>query len=497
MATKLNNTLKNEALNRDVLQQWLKEVEKSKNHKLITTAIYHLGMIKTAKKANAAAFANFDFSVNLATQGVTNQFNSGRCWLFAAVNIMREGISKKLNLDGFELSQSYLAFWDKFERCNFYLESIIATIDKPLTDRYVYFFNQEPNADGGQWDMVANVVEKYGVVPKSVMPDSYAAAHTSEINFLVNWMLRDGCIQLRNSKSKDVISLQAIKEDVLAQIFKFLVIAYGEPPQKFDFIYSAKQQIKNSKYKTVYDYKLEKFVEPNLTPLQFYKKHVKPQLGEYVSLIHAPTPSKPMYRKFTFEFLNNVVGGKPIMHHNVSMQLLKYLALETLLEDKPLWFGSDVSNYGSRDTGVWDDQAFDYEHLFDTTFTLNKGSELDLHVSAMNHAMVITGADFDINAFKKIQAQVKKLSGQKALDYLNANMDKIGLTKWKIENSWGSATGKDGYYMMSDSWFNKFVFQLVVDKKKFEFLKKHLNLSSFDMKPINLEPWDPIGTLAK
>ena len=497
MATK--KILKNnpDALDFEIIKQWLKQIDQADDQKITRKIIYHLGIQKAAQKANYFAKNNFHYTVDLTTQTATNQFNSGRCWLFAAVNIMREAICKELAIDNFELSQSYLAFWDKFERANFYLEAIIATIDRPLTDRHVLLFNSEPIADGGQWDMINNIVEKYGVIPKEVMPDSYAAANTSEVNYLVNWLLRDGAYKLRNSKTKDKQTLQPIKEKVLEKIFKLLVICYGEPVQKFDFVYSQKQQTKvNEKIKTIYDVDLIKQSDNNLTPIMFYQKYVKNQLNQYVSLIHAPTEKKPLYRRFSFKFLNNVVGANPIMHHNVSINLLKYLALETLLEKEPLWFGADVSMYSNSDLGIWDDEAFDYKVIFNTEFGLEKGQELDYRVSSMNHAMTITGADFDITAFQKLRAQVKKEVGTKALSLIDESMSKISLKKWKIENSWGTTNGQKGYYMMSDSWFNKFVYQLVVRKDKFNQYKKQLKLNSFDDEAIILEPWDPIGTLA-
>lgn len=483
------------SLNLNDVQSWLNESDNNFISKVATNALYKLGIKSAALNPNSQLENTFDFAINLASQKVTNQMQSGRCWLFAAVNLIRENLCQKLNIDNLELSQSYLAFWDKFERANFMLECIIDTIHEKVSDRYVHYFLTFGVADGGQWDMVNNIVEKYGIVPKNIMPDTYPSSHTNELNYLLNWILKNGALKIRKNSNKSFEELQKIKESVLEEVFRLLTISYGKLPEKFDFTTTQKIKI-NSKFKTVYDTKYEKIVDKNLNPLSFYKKYVKPQLNEYISLINAPTDSKPMYRRFSFNYLNNVIGGKPIMHHNVEINLLKYLAIKTLINKKPLWFGADVSFYGDGLKGFWNDKSFDYSTLLGTNFDLTKGEEIDYRSSSMNHAMLITGVDLDLKSFKEFDKKFQKLSGKKALEFINLNFDKLKVTKWKIENSWSDKVGNEGYYLMSESWFNKYVFQLVIEKNLFNSIKQKLSLKSFDLEPIILEPWDPIGTLA-
>lgn len=477
------------------VQAWLKESDNNHVSKIATNALYKLGIKSAALNPESQLDNTFDFSINLPSQKATSQLQSGRCWLFAAVNLIRENLCKKLNIDNLELSQSYLAFWDKFERANFMLECIIDTVNEKVSNRYVHYFLTSGVADGGQWDMINNIVEKYGIVPKNVMPDTYAAAHTNELNYLLNWILKNGALKIRKNSNKSIEELQKIKESVLEEVFKLLNISYGKLPEKFDFVITKKIKV-NSKFKTVYGTNYEKVVDKNLNPLSFYKKYVKPQLNEYVSLINAPTNSKPMYQRFSFKYLNNVIGGKPIVHHNVEINLFKYLAVKTLFNKKPLWFGADVSFYGDVIKGFWNDKSFDYKTLLGTNFDLDKGQEIDYRSSSMNHAMLITGVDLDLKAFKEFEKKLQKLSGKKALDFINLNYEKLKVTKWKIQNSWSDRVGNEGYYVMSESWFNKYVFQLVIEKNLFSSIKQKLSLKSFDNEPIILEPWDPIGTLA-
>lgn len=483
------------SLNLKDVQSWLNESDNSSVSKIATNALYKLGIKSAALKPESQLENNFDFAINLASQRATSQLQSGRCWLFAAVNLIRENLCKKLNIDNLELSQSYLAFWDKFERANFMLECIIDTVHEKVSNRYVHYFLTSGVADGGQWDMINNVVEKYGIVPKNIMPDTYASSHTNELNYLLNWILKSGALKIRKNSNKSFEELQKIKENVLEEVFRLLTISYGKLPEKFDFVATRKIKL-NSKFKTMYDTKYEKFVDKNLTALTFYKKYIKPQLNDYISLINAPTKSKPMYQRFSFKYLNNVIGGKPIMHQNVEINLLKYLAIKTLFNEKPLWFGADVSFYGDSLKGFWNDKSFDYNTLLGTTFDLDKGQEIDYRSSSMNHAMLITGVDLDLKSFKEFEKKLQKLSGKKALEFINSNYDKLKVSKWKIQNSWSEKVGNKGYYVMSESWFNKYVFQLVIEKNLFNSIKKKLNLKSFDNEPIILEPWDPIGTLA-
>ena len=392
------------------------------------------------------------FSIDIPTLPVTSQEATGRCWLFSATNVLREKIAKELKLDSFELSQSYLAFWDKFERANYMLENIIATADKPADDRLVQFILTTGVHDGGQWEMFANIVRKYGLVPKDNYNETYQSSHSRTMNNLLNRALKTASIKLRKmvQEGEDPKKVQAEKKKTLEQVYKFLCSCYSEPPVSFDFEYVDK----NKKYHCVKD----------LTPLSFAEKYFGSYLDDIVSIINAPTKDKPFKKTYTVECLGNVVGGREVKHLNLEMKDFKKAVIAQLKDGKVVWFGSDVGKYGERLKGVWDDKSYKAELMTGLDLTLSKEEALDYWFSSMNHAMVITGV----------------------------HLEKGKPVRWKIENSWGDKAGMKGYYMCSDTWFDDYVYQAAVEKKYLGANAKYA-----DKKPVMLNAWDPMGTLAE
>ncbi len=394
------------------------------------------------------------YSIDIPTMPVTNQKASGRCWLFAALNVMREIIGKRYNLEQFELSQNYIAFWDKFEKINYYLESVIDTAALDSDDRTVSWIVSTGIQDGGQWDMIAALVRKYGLVSKDAMPETFQSSNTGAMNAMLNTKLRAYAASLRSmirsGAGKDAVNAE--KDRILAEMYRILCICFGEPPKTFDF------ECKNKDT-------LEYTVVRGLTPHEFYEKYIGGILDDYVSIINAPTADKPFGKTYTVRYLGNVVEGAPILYLNVEMNELIDLVVKQLKDREIVWFGSDVGKFGDRKEGVWDDLSYDYGAAFDMEYRISKEDALDYRDSCMNHAMVITGVNLD--------AQDKP-------------------TRWKIENSWGDANGDEGYYMMSDTWFERYVYQAVVNKK---YLSAE-QLKLLEQKPIELNPWDPMGSLA-
>ena len=400
----------------------------------------------------AAGRLRHKFSLEIPTLPAANQKSSGRCWLFAACNVLREGIARARNLDRFELSQSYLAFWDKFERCNYFLESILETAGLPADDRTVMFILQTGVHDGGQWDMFANIVRKYGIVPKDVFDETHQSENTRQMNYVLNRYLKRCAAGLRRlaSSGADGAALQAEKEAMLSKAYGFLASCYGEPPARFDFEYVDKDR--------------HYHVEENLTPLAFAERCGVPQLlGDTVSVIHAPTKDKPYGKTYTIRFLGNVAGGREVRHLNLALEDFKAAILAQLRDGKPVWFGSDVGHFGERNLGIWDDRCFDFGLLSGLPMDVSKEDALDMGLSAMDHAMVLTGVH---------------LENGKPM-------------RWKIENSWGDEHGEKGYYICSDSWFDLYVYQAAVERR---YLGEKAGL--YDQTPAVLEPWDPMGTLA-
>ncbi|UTS71169.1 C1 family peptidase [Mycoplasma bradburyae] len=490
---------------KDSIKQ-IQALSRSKFNKQLTN-------ILNANGAKAVAYNGYNFSknslsfnVDLPSLDVVNQFQTGRCWIFAGLNLLRYYLAKELNIDDLELSQSYLAFWDKFERCNYFLESVIDLRNEKLRDRTLTFILRNGVADGGQWTMLTNVIKKYGLVPKSVMPDTANTSSTNQVNYLINLKLNKAAASILENKDKPVEELQKIKTKALDDVFYLLSTIYGELPSSFDFSYTKITKSDSSDgSESRFNYHSSKITEKNYTPLSFYQKYFSDLIENqgFISVINAPSIKKPFNQTFGVKYLNNVVEGEEVIHYNLEQGLFSYLTIKQLLNKNPVWFGSEVKQiYLNQARTFWDDQSFDYETLFNIDLSLEKADQLDYWLSAVNHAMVITGVDLDLDSFLDIDMEFNKLVSTKktkqAYEYLNQAMANLKINKWKIENSWGNDVGHEGFFVMSDSYFKKFTYQVTITKPLFEDLIDKLNLKKeFDKKPILLEPWDPIGTLAK
>ena len=433
-----------------IKKEKLLKVDDNQN-KILRHALSKNSLYEIAASQDADSEMDFNFDIYIKTLPAANQKASGRCWIFAATNVCREIVAAKCNLSNFELSQSYLAFYDRLEKANYLLESVIELLDKDYDDRTLTFLLQNGVGDGGQWDMFVNLVNKYGLCPKNVFPETNTSSATRETGQVINFNIRKFASMAKElNQNKGLEAVRKAKDELLEKIYVLLSDAYGLIPEKFDFEYTDKDG----------DYHLEK----GFTPLSFKEKYLGNELDNYVSLINAPTKDKPFGKTYTVAYLGNVVGGKDVTHLNVTMDRMKELILSQLKDNRIVWFGSDVGFYGDRELGIWDDQRFDLDTPFSLNLKMDKGESLDYRASQMNHAMCITGV-----SFKEGEPR-----------------------KWKIENSWGKDRAKDGYYIMSNTWFDQYVYQAVVDKK---CLNKE-ELKALEEKPIVLKPWDPMGSLA-
>lgn len=392
------------------------------------------------------------FSIDLATGKVANQKQSGRCWMFAALNTFRHKMLTTFQLKDFELSQNYTFFWDKYEKANYFYENILKTAEQPTSSREVAFLLQTPQQDGGQWDMIVSLFQKYGVVPKSVMPESSNSSNSRDLNNYLNKLLRKHAVLLRQMAAEEATDeeIQANREAMLQEVYNFLAISLGTPPDNFDFEYRDDEK----------NYHLDQA----LTPQSFYEKYVGVNLDDYVSIINAATEDKPFMKSYTVDMLGNVVGDKPVKYLNLEMDEFKALAVRQLEQGESVWFGCDVGQSSTRDSGIMALDAYDVDDLFDVDLAMTKAERLDYGESMMTHAMVLTGVDL-------IDDQAKK---------------------WKVENSWGEKVGEKGFFVMSDEWMDEYTYQIVVRK---EFLTQE-QLTAFEAEPTVLAPWDPMGALA-
>ena len=309
----------------------------------LENAISHNGLLTSLEKRSSAVENTPVFSLDLTKDKVSDQKASGRCWMFAALNTFRHKMIAGFQLEDFELSQAHTFFWDKYEKSNWFLEQMLATADQELTSRKVKFLLDTPQQDGGQWDMVVSLFEKYGVVPKSVYPESISSGNSRELNQILNKLLRQDAQILRElvAAGANLAELQAKKEELLQEVFNFLAMNLGLPPRQFDFSYRDKDNNFHS--------------ESGLTPQAFFKKYVDLKLDDYVSIINAPTADKPYGQSYTVEMLGNVVGSKPVRYLNVEMDRLKELAIAQMQAGETVWFGSDVGQSSNRKAGIMAD----------------------------------------------------------------------------------------------------------------------------------------------
>ena len=442
------------SLEQDFTDKLYAAYEANSKYAAMENAISHNGLLASLEKRGAAVENTPVFSLDLTKDKVSDQKASGRCWMFAALNTFRHKMIAGFQLEDFELSQAHTFFWDKYEKSNWFLEQVIATADQELTSRKVKFLLDTPQQDGGQWDMVVALFEKYGVVPKSVYPESISSSNSRELNQILNKLLRQDAQILRElvAEGANSAELQAKKEELLQEVFNFLAMNLGLPPRQFDFSYRDKDNHFHS--------------ESGLTPLTFYQKYVDLKLEDYVSIINAPTADKPYGRSYTVEMLGNVVGSKPVRYLNVEMDRLKELAIAQMQAGETVWFGSDVAQSSNRKAGVMAEGMHDFTASMDIRLTQDKAGRLDYSESLMTHAMVLTGVDLDENGRAK---------------------------KWKVENSWGEKVGNKGYFVASDAWMGEYTYQIVVRK---EFLTA-AELAAYEAEPLVLAPWDPMGALAK
>ena len=383
----------------------------------------------------------------------TSQKKSGRCWLFSSLNFLRSRARESLGIKNFEFSQSYVFFWDKFERANWFLTDIIATSDEPVDGRLVQFLLGDVLGDGGQWDMAVSVYMKYGLVPKEVMPESEASTNSRPMNARLRAVLHIGALRLREAIAAGASAeeVDAQRRKILADVWKILVVCLGEPPVRFNWQWR--------------DDEGNFHRDGEITPHEFYERHVGVDLSEYICLVDDPRPENPKGSMETVEHLGNVVGGRPIRYLNAPVEEIKRIAAAQIVAGEAVWFGADVSQPYDRGLGFFVTGIHDYDGLFDVDFSSTKLERVRSGESAMDHAMLFTGVDLDE-------------AGQPRA--------------WRVENSWGDEPGDSGFFTMDDQWFTDNVFEVVVPKSA---LPEDL-AAAVDSEPIVLPAWDPMGTLA-
>ena len=414
--------------------------------------------IRAAARVPEAVGANpLTFDVEVKQGERCDQERSGRCWMFASLNTMRYRVIRRYGLKTFELSQAYPLFWDKLEKCNWFLANILDTLDEPLDGRLVSYLLSDPICDGGQWDMFRSLVKKYGVVPKEAMPETACSRNTREMDKYLTRYLRGCARRLRESAAAGVErdDLLAMRREMMGEVHHFLTTCLGEPPASFDV--------------RLRDTDDELALTGTFTPQEFFATAVDMDVDAYVSLISAPTADKPFGHTYTVSRLGNVVEDGGVRYLNLPIQRLKECAVAQLREDLPVWFGCDVGQSYLREEGIMDTAALDVDGLFgfEVEGCMDRAERLDYGESLMTHAMVLEGVNLDEDGHP---------------------------TLWKVENSWGKDHGRNGFDTLSDPWFDEYVYQVVVDKKHLTDEERAIYEAE---EPTVLAPWDPMGSLAR
>ena len=389
------------------------------------------------------------FSIETKKQSITDQKSSGRCWMFSGLNVLRANFAQRTDSLTVEFSQDYLFFWDQLEKSNLFLQAIIDTGKKPIDDQRVQFFFKSPLSDGGTFCGVADLTEKYGLVPKAVMPETFSSDNTSRMSRLMDTKLREFGLQLRDmvAQGKKPADIEKAKTQMLATIYHMLVLTLGEPPTQFTYAFRDKSG---------------KMVgEPKqYTPQSFYQEVIgQPLNGTFIMVMN--DPRRPYYKTFEVEYDRHTYDGHNWKYLNLPMEDIEQMAIASLKDGRKLYSSYDVGKFLDRKRGLCDIQNFDYEALFGTTFGMNKAQRISTFDSGSTHAMTLTAVDLD--------AAGKPL-------------------KWKVENSWGASYGHEGCLIMTAEWFREYMFRLVVDKKYVP--EKLLQLS--EQAPVMVMPEDPL-----
>jgi bleomycin hydrolase len=389
------------------------------------------------------------FSHRVSSRGITDQKSSGRCWMFTGFNVMRSEMIAKYNLGAFEFSQNYLFFYDQLEKSNLFLSLIIKHINEPIDSKHNEWLFKNPLSDGGQFTGVSDLVTKYGLVPSTVQPETYNSNNTRKIDELIILKLKEYALELRAMNADKKIKkdkLETRKVEMLSQIYRMLVLAYGEPVQEFTY--------------TLRDINGKEISTETYTPKSFYEKFVGKDLkNSYVMLMN--DPSREFYKVYEIENDRHVMDGANWKYINLPIEDIKKVAIASIKDSTMMYFSCDVGKFLYSEKGLLDVNNYDYGSLMGTTFGMDKKQRIQTFASGSSHAMTLCAVDLDADGKSK---------------------------KWLVENSWGASHGWQGHLIMTDEWFEEYMFRVVVDKK---YVPTEI-LKCLDQKAIMLPPWDPM-----
>ena len=436
-------------LSADMLRDIRKEHKTEPVNQALVNAVAANTIDNLAQNYQHAGALDTYFNIETRKQSITDQQQSGRCWMFSGLNVLRANFAQKTDSLTVDFSQAYLFFYDQLEKANLMLQGVVDTGKKPIDDQRVQFFFHYPINDGGTFCGVADLTEKYGLVPKEVMSETVSSDNTSRARALISSKLREYGLQLRDmvQKNKSQASINKAKVRMLAQIYRMLELTIGQPPQKFTYAF------RNKDGKAIAPAK-------EYTPQSFYQEVVgAPLNGTFIMVMN--DPRRPYYKTYEVEYDRHTYDGHNWRYVNLPMDDIEQMAIASLKDGHKLYTSYDVGKHLDRKRGYADLENFDYASLFGTTFAMDKAQRISTFDSGSTHAMTLTAVDVD---------------------------DKGKARKWKVENSWGATWGQQGCLIMTDRWFREYMFRMVVDKK---YVPEKI-LKAAETEPVMVMPEDPL-----
>lgn len=437
-----------------ISKEMISQMQKGQKHtvadKALATALATNSIDNLTKNNAIAGKINNYFCVETKEQSITDQKQSGRCWMFSGFNVLRSNFAQRTDSLNVTFSQGYLFFWDQLEKSNLFLQGVIDCAKKPMDDTRVQFFFKSPLNDGGTFCGVADLVDKYGLVPSEVVPETFSSENTSKASRLISMKLREFGLQLRDmvNGGKKTADIKAAKTKMLSEVYHMLTLVYGEPPAQFTYAF------KDSKGRAVTPAK-------TYTPLEFSREILgnMPINGSFIMVMN--DPRRDYYKTYEVEYDRHTYDGHNWKYLNLPMSDIAKLAIASLKDGRKMYSSYDVGKFLDRQTGYCDVNNFDYGSLFGTTFGMNKAQRIMTFDSGSTHAMTLTAVDLDANGNPQ---------------------------KWKVENSWGATWGQNGCLIMTNEWFNEYMFRLVVNKK---YVSNDM-MKQYNQKPVSVMPEDPL-----
>ena len=434
---------KNGGISEDMLNRIRSGYQGTPEQKAVKNALASTSIATLAINGENLSMIDTHFSHRVKTKGITDQKSSGRCWLFTGLNVLRAKMIDKYNLPSFEFSQNYNSFYDLLEKSNLFLQAIIDTKELPLEDRKVDWLLKNAIGDGGQFTGVSNLIMKYGAVPKEVMPETYQSDNTSQMGMILKWKLREYALHLRGMKTAKAMEA---KEGMLTEIYRILVECLGVPPTEFEW--------------TRYDKEGKAVSTKKYTPKSFYQEFIGEDLeNNYIMVMN--DPSREYNKVYEIEYDRHVYDGENWVYLNLPIEKVKELAIASIKDNTAMYFSCDVGKFIDRNKGTLDINNMDYASLFRTQFPMDKKQRIQTFSSGSSHAMTLIAVDLDEAGNPK---------------------------KWMVENSWGASSGYQGNLIMTDEWFDNYMFRVVVEKK---YVPADV-MKLLEQKPILLPSWDPM-----